>query len=179
MRLANSAFYGGPKVVSNIDKAIGILGVNALKNIALSFVLSDAFKGQRGERFDFDHFSRRAMTAAVAGELISAEIGFKSDETFITSLLQDIGVAAMFLCNRQDYLAVLDERLVSQQPLIAIEKQTFGFDHQEVGAELLKMWAYPIRYLPIRCHHETAGVPRQFEKLCSVIHVSDRLAAIY
>ena len=180
MRLANSAFYGGPKVVSNIDKAIGVLGVNALKNIALSFVLSDAFKGQRGERFDFDHFSRRSMTAAVASQLISAEIGFKSDEIFITSLLQDIGVAAMFLCSRQDYLAVLDERLVSQQPLIAIEKQTFGFDHQEVGAELLKMWGVPESvYLPIRYHHQTAGVPRQFEKLCSVIQVSDRLAAIY
>ena len=52
-------------------------------------------------------------------------------------------MAAMFLCSNQDYLAVLDERLVSQQPLSAIEKQTFGFDHQEVGAELLKMWAYP------------------------------------
>jgi hypothetical protein len=32
----------------------------SLKNIALSFILSEAFKGQRGERFDFDHFSTRA-----------------------------------------------------------------------------------------------------------------------
>jgi diguanylate cyclase (GGDEF)-like protein len=180
LRLANSSFYGVPKAVSNIDKAIAVLGVNALKNIALSFTLSEAFKGQRGERFDFDHFSRRAITAAVASHLLAAEIGFKSDDTFITSLLQDIGVAAMFLSNKQEYLTVLDERLVSRQPLTVIEKQSFGFDHQEVGSELLKMWGLPESvYLPIRYHHETVNVPQHVQKRCSVIRLSDRLAAIY
>src|ERR1051326_2262994 len=160
LRLANSSFYGVPKMVGNVDKAIAVLGVNALKNIALSFILSEAFKGQRGERFNFDRFSRRAITAAVASHLLSAEIGFKSDETFITSLLQDIGVAAMFLSNKQEYLAVLDERLVSRQPLTVIEKQTFGFGHQEVSSELLKMWGRPESvYLPIRYHHDTVNVP--------------------
>jgi len=77
-------------------------------------------------------------------------------------------------------LTVLDERLVSRQPLTAIEKQTFGFDHQEVGSELLKVWGLPESvYLPIRYHHETARVPQDIQKLCDVIRVSDRLAAIY
>src|SRR5215470_17265881 len=71
LRLANSSFYGVAGTVGNIDKAIAVLGVNALKNIALSFILSEAFRGQRGERFDFDHFSRRAITAAVASQLLS------------------------------------------------------------------------------------------------------------
>jgi diguanylate cyclase (GGDEF)-like protein len=180
LRLANSGFYAAPKTVNSIDKAIALLGVNSLKNIALSFVLSEAFRGKRGASFDFDRFARRAITAAVASQLIAAEINFHSDETFITSLLQDIGVAAMFLADKGEYLNVLDERLVSHQPLTIIETQTFGYNHQEVGAELLKMWGLPESvYLPIRYHHETRNVPPKIEKLCSVIRASDRLSAVY
>jgi diguanylate cyclase (GGDEF)-like protein len=180
LRLANSGFYGVPKSVNTIEKAISVLGANSLKNVALSFILSEAFRGQRGEGFDFDYFTRRAITAAVASQLISAEIDFHSDETFITCLLQDIGVAAMFLSSRKEYVNALDERLVDRRPLNVVESQTFGYDHQEVGAELLKMWNLPESiYLPIRYHHETRNVPPKIEKLCSVIRASDRLAAVY
>lgn len=180
LRLANSGFYGVSKSVSTIDKAISVLGANSLKNLALSFILSEAFRGQRGAGFDFDSFARRAITASVASQLIAAEIDFHSDETFITSLLQDIGVAAMFLSNKEEYIKVLDERLVDRRPLNVVEAQTFGYDHQEVGAELLKMWNLPESiYLPIRYHHETRNVPPKIERLCSVIRASDRLAAVY
>jgi diguanylate cyclase (GGDEF)-like protein len=180
LRLANSGFYGAPRSANTIDKAITVLGANSLKNIALSFILSEAFRGQRGARFDFDHFARRAITAAVAGQLVSAEIGFHSDETFITCLLQDIGVAAMFLSNKEEYVNVLEERLVNRRPLIAVEEEEFGYNHAEVGSELLKLWNLPESiYLPIRYHHESENVPKNIGTLCSVIRVSDRLASAY
>src|SRR4051794_18088659 len=56
LRLANSSFYATRKSVSSIEKAIAVLGVNSLTNIALSFILSEVFRGQRGTRFDFDRF---------------------------------------------------------------------------------------------------------------------------
>src|SRR5215470_15699406 len=59
LRVANSGFYGVPQTVASIEKAIALLGLNTLKNVALSFVLCEAFKGQTGGRFDFDRFSRR------------------------------------------------------------------------------------------------------------------------
>ena len=178
--LANSGFYGPTQPVTRIDKAIAMLGMNCVRNIALSFVLSESFRGQRGTRFDFDHFGRRSITAAVASLLLSREINFQCDETFITSLLQDIGVAAMFLSSKDQYVGVLDERLVSHRPLSVLEAETFGYDHQEVGAELLKMWGLPESiYLPIRYHHAGENAPAGIAKLCSVIRAADRLAAIY
>jgi diguanylate cyclase (GGDEF)-like protein len=180
LRLANSSFYGVPKSVSTIEKAISVLGANSLKNVALSFIFSEAFRGRRGARFDFDFFLRRAITAGVASQLLAAEIDFCCDETFITCLLQDIGVAAMFLSGGKEYVYVLDERLVDRRPLNLVEAQLFGYDHQEVGAELLKTWNLPESiYLPIRYHHETRNVPPHLERLCSVIRASDRLAAVY
>jgi diguanylate cyclase (GGDEF)-like protein len=180
MRLANSGLYAMPKGVSSIEKAIAVLGANAVKNIALSFVLSRVFQGPRGERFDFDVLWRRSTTAAVAGELLSAEIGFKSEDTFIATLLQDVGIAVMFLCRSDDYLSVLDEKVVTGLPITTVERRVFGFDHQEVGAELLKMWDLPENvYQAIRHHHDPSHAPRELKTLCDVVRTSDRLSAVY
>ena len=180
MRLANSGLYSLPRKVASIDKAISVLGINALKNIALSFVLSRMFQGPRGERFDFDWLWRRSITAAVAAELISGTIGFKSDETFIAALLQDIGIAVMFVCRSDDYLSVLDEKTVSGLPVTEVERKVFGFDHQEVGAELLNSWNLPESiYLTVRYHHDPKRAPKSLEKMCQVIRAADRLAAVY
>jgi len=120
------------------------------------------------------------MTAAVAAQLISKAIGFKSDETFIASLLQDIGIATLAVLRKEDYLAVLDEKSVSKLPVIAVEQQIFGFDHQDVGSELLKLWGLPESvYLPIRYHHEIEKAPPELRQLCSILWASDRLSAIY
>jgi diguanylate cyclase (GGDEF)-like protein len=180
LRLANSQLYAPSRTVGSIDMAVAVLGVNTLKNIALSFTLPQMFQGYRGDRFDFNRLWRRSITAAVAGQLISQEVGFKSDETFIASLLQDIGVGVMFILAKDQYLAVLDEKATSKLPVTVVEKQIFGFDHQEVGAQLLKMWGLPeCVYMPIRHHHETESAAPEFRPLCRVLHASDRLSAVY
>ncbi len=180
LKLANSSFYGLHRQVANIDVAIGVLGANALKNIALSFVLSQTLQGPKGERFDFDRLWRRSITAAVAARLISDAAGFKCEDTFITSLLQDIGVAALFMLKNDDYLSVLDEKAVTGLPVSRIENQIFGVDHTEIGARLLENWGLPESvYVPIRFHHRPEMAPPQYRQLCQLLHASDRLSAIY
>src|SRR5215471_2490621 len=110
LRLANSGFYGLPKKVSNIDTAVAVLGINALKNIALSFIISEAFSQHEDQRVDFDKFWRRSITTAVAAQIISEAVGCKSDDAFIVNLLQDIGVITSFVCCRDDYFHVFDEK---------------------------------------------------------------------
>src|SRR6188474_300065 len=83
LRVANSGFYSLSRNVTNIETAVAVMGVNAVKNIALSFILAQTFQGPNGERFDFERLWRRSLTAAVAAQLISKSIGFQSDEIFI------------------------------------------------------------------------------------------------
>src|SRR5215813_9921355 len=64
LRVANSSYYSLSRNVTSIDTAVAVMGVNAVKNIALSFILARAFEGPRGERFDFDRLWRRSITAA-------------------------------------------------------------------------------------------------------------------
>jgi diguanylate cyclase (GGDEF)-like protein len=180
LRVANSAMYAPAKKIGNIETAVAVLGENVLKNLALSFIVAQTFERQKGERFDIARLWRRSITAAVAGQLLSSAIGFKSDDIFITTLLQDIGIGAMFMCRRNEYLAVLDEKAVSGRQVTTIERQIFDFDHQEVGSTLLRMWGLPESvYEPIRYHHDVESAPLEMRQLCEVIRASDRLAAVY
>src|SRR5262245_46563307 len=54
LRVANSSFYSLSRNVATMETAVAIMGVNAVKNIALSFILPQTFSGPQGERFDFD-----------------------------------------------------------------------------------------------------------------------------
>jgi diguanylate cyclase (GGDEF)-like protein len=180
LRVANSSFYSLSRNVTTIETAVAIMGVNAVKNIALSFILAQTFSGPKGERFDCDRLWRRSLTAAVAAQLISQTVGFRSEEIFITSLLQDIGIATLAVLRKSDYLEVLDEKAVTGLPVSVVEKRIFGFDHQEVGAELLRIWGLPETvYLPIRYHHNVENAPQSLRNLCTVLWASDRLSAIY
>ena len=87
LKIANSSFYTLPQKVVTIEKAIAILGVNTLKNIALSFVISKELRGAGNDAFDFNLFWKRAVTAAIAADLIAKLINHKCDDVFVSCLL--------------------------------------------------------------------------------------------
>jgi len=180
LNIANSSFYRLPQKVSTIEKAIAILGINTLKNIALSFIISKELRGNGNGAFDFNLFWKRAVTAAIAADLTSILINDKRDDGFVSGLLQDIGVIIMYLSRSEDYLTVIDEKKTSDLSIETIEKLIFGFDHQELGSEVLKTWGFPESiYGPIRYHHKQKKLPAEYETRVHTIFISDRISAVY
>ena len=110
LMLSNSSFYNIPQKIDSISRALAVLGTNTLKNIALSFVIAREFKSQSEDGFDFHFFWKRSLTAAVSADMLSSIISVKNEDIFVTALLQDIGIAIMYLCKGDDYLKVLDEK---------------------------------------------------------------------
>jgi len=180
LRVANSAFYSLPQKIDSIEKAVAVIGENALKNIALSFVITDNMRGLKEEGFDFDLFWKRAVIAAIAAELISTLVKIPKSDAFITALLQDIGIVIMYLCRSDDYMKVLDEKNASEESIAVVEKNNFGFDHQEVGSEILKMWGLPENiYAPILYHHNNEKPPAEHKALVDTLVISDKISSVY
>ena len=180
LMVANSSFYNLPRKIDGISKALAILGTNTLKNIALSFVIAKELRGTSGGRFDFDFFWRRALTAAVGADILSSVISAKNEDTFVTALLQDIGIVIMYLCRTEDYLKVLDEKRASSLCIEEAERKIFGFDHQELGAEVLKHWGIPDTiYNPVRYHHRNNDIPHRFQMASHLLLLSDKISSVY
>ena len=113
LKIANSSFYALPDGVDSIDRAVNILGQEALKNIALSFVIVKGLKRNNVDNFDHELFWKRSITAAVSAEMLTSKLKVNSGDTFVMPLLMDIGVLVMYLSDPQDYFKVLDEKRVS------------------------------------------------------------------
>jgi len=180
LKVVNSPSYALSQKVNSLEKALAILGLNAMKNIALSFVVAKEFKSHSEGVFDFDFFWKRSVTAAVAADLTAKQINNKSDDAFVTGLLQDIGIAIMYFCKKDDYLEVLNERKTGELSIEDTEKKVLGFDHQELGSEILKAWGLSESiYMPIRYHHNNAALPSECELSVNTIYLSDKISSVY
>jgi len=181
LRIANSAFYSLPYKVSNVNRALSILGTNVIKNIALSFVIAGTLRDGAESSFDFNYFWRRSVTAAVAAELVASLIHEKDEDIFVTGLLQDIGILIMYLSKGQEYTAALEQCITgSGTDMINLERQMYQFDHQQLGCAFLESWGIPQSIvIPICCHHEPDLAPKEVQRTCSILYVSNLLSAIY
>jgi len=180
LKISNSSFYSLPQKVDSIQKALTILGTETLKNIALSFVIVKWMQSDSGKGFNYEIFWKRAVTSAVAADLISSAIRQQSDDIFITALLQDIGIVILYLCMSDEYLRVFDEKRVSAVSVVVAEKKIFGYDHQELGTRILEKWGLPETiFLPIQYHHKSKNIPENFEAKARILWLADRMSSVY
>ncbi|HPX60599.1 MAG TPA: GGDEF domain-containing protein [Deltaproteobacteria bacterium] len=178
LRMANSSYYPvGP--VKNIEKALSVLGTQSVQNIALSFVIVTEFKPESTDVFNPDLFWRRAITSAVAADMVARLVGYKGDDIFIIALLQDIGIMVLLTCRHKEYLRVFSQRGQDGRTLCELEEEAFGFDHQELGYEMLKRWDLPEDiYGPI-CYHHNETMPDLYKQQRDIIHVANALSSFY
>ena len=180
LKIVNSSLFARQKKIDSLEKAVGLLGFTNLKNIALSYVIAKEFRGQGEAEFDFNAFWKRSVTASIAADLTKNVINYQNPDVFVTSLLQNIGILIMYICKPEKYLQVLDERLTTSLPSQVIEKHIFGFDHQEIGSEVLKKWGFPENiYLPIKYHHDTKNACAEYEIQIEILQVSDAISRWY
>jgi diguanylate cyclase (GGDEF)-like protein len=179
LKVANSPVYTRSMKVATVKNAITVLGVNALKNIALSFVIIDGISANSKMTYDFESFWRRSITAAVSTEILSKRMRVSHDDLFISALLQDIGTVILSLhLARQG----LEPSLTDPHPLAspAEEKAVYGFDHQEIGYEILREWGLPesICHL-VRNHHSAEGGPQELLPKLRILALANTLSSLF
>ncbi len=180
LRIANSAFYSLPCEVTNVGRALSILGTNVIKNIALSFVIAGNLRGEPELYFNFDYFWKRSVTAAVAAELVMALLREKDEDIFVIALLMDIGVLTMYLTKGQEYVDTLRESRDAGRQLIFTEQKKYRFDHQQLGTVLLESWGIPSTITePLRYHHEPLKAPEKYRRAAMTLHVANLLSVVY
>ena len=180
LSVANSSLYAQTSKVTRIEQAIALLGLNLVKNIALSFAVVRGLETNSEFGFDFCRFLKRAVTGAVAAEMIGNQIGHPNEDLFACALLQDVGMLVFALVVPEDYARVLEEEASSPEHLCVVEARRFGCDHQELGAEILLLWGLPESLAePIRHHHRLAPGPESRQITIDLLYLADRVASLY
>jgi len=144
LKLINSAYYGLGQQVTSLVRAIIMLGINTVKNLALSSaVLRNLTSRKDFQALEMDGFWRHSLCVGVAAKMIAKKRGVDpklTEEYFAAGLLHDIGKIpfnAVFPTEYVNTLAIADRERIS---LHMAEQRIFGADHTEVGQRIAKAW---------------------------------------
>jgi hypothetical protein len=94
LKVVNSSFYGLPGQVGSINRAIVMLGLNAVKNIAIAASLAKLFRGgdltpQFSAKMLWSHSNAVAICCKVFNDKLKLGLG---DEAYLSGLMHDLGI---------------------------------------------------------------------------------------
>ncbi|MDK9714826.1 MAG: diguanylate cyclase [Sulfuritalea sp.] len=157
IKLANSAWQGsGGRPVVSVKGALQILGLPAIRNLALGFSLLSGYRKGPCPQFDYQGFWSRSLALALAFQAISSRArAAPSDEAFSVGLLVNIGALALATVFPEPYGHILAQAtLANKGKLAELEIARFGCHQWELGAELLTGWGLPKIYVDPVCFHQ-------------------------
>jgi diguanylate cyclase (GGDEF)-like protein len=185
LRLVNSPSYGLRQQVKTISHALALLGVNAVRTLALSFSLASDLRRKSQPGIDLTmYWKRSALSAVAARELAAAtKMGAIKEEAFLAALLQDIGRLALARV-APDLYAPLSQRAGGDHVVLEmLERGELGADHAEVGQWLTTTWNLPAPLCVSIAHSHGSPLPDgtapEIAKLARVVAVSGLLADIW
>jgi HD-like signal output (HDOD) protein len=182
LRVVNSAMYGLNRPVTDLNQAIGLLGIKPLKLLVLGFNLPDALFAEIASR-ELQWYWTNTLTRAVAARLLSEQLWHQpGDEAFTAGLLQDIGILVLIRELGAPYARFLAGTIEEKCPLAPLEQDTLGFDHTQLSAALLARWQLPQRLV------EAIATPKRFGRLSrmkspdgdllQILHLADLLSQL-
>jgi diguanylate cyclase (GGDEF)-like protein len=147
LRAVNSAQYGAGRPVSDLNRAVNLLGKKAVTSLVLCFSLSeDSMRSGPFASLYKSTWLQSIVQASAAEQVAKRHFRGMEGEAFTIALLADIGRLAMLKTAPQEYAAVVDR---SQSECVAIEdceKEAFGINHTELSLSLLTHWNLPKRF---------------------------------
>jgi HD-like signal output (HDOD) protein len=181
MRLINSAYYSLPNQVTSLVRAIIMLGINTVKNLALSTaVLGSLGKQDNFQALNMEGFWRHSICTGVTAKMIAARRKVDSklrEEYFIAGLLHDVGKIP--LNNRLSKLYLEAVSLTDREhlPLSESEARVLGIDHQEAGRLVIENWKLGASIGDVvTFHHRLAEYAGQYWDLLATVAAANYFA---
>lgn len=162
LRTANSAYYAQRQPVTQLHRAMVLLGIDRLKAMALGFHLSQAAAGAENGNSVKSVWTQslfRAWTAFRLAELFDRRL---SGEAFVVGLMLDAGLPMMSeLAGAEAYEAVV-AGASGPTKVYAAEFKGLPFTHVDVAAALCRIWKLPtVLARPICLHHSAVEPVRE------------------
>jgi putative nucleotidyltransferase with HDIG domain len=163
LRIINSAYYGLPNKITSVGQSVVYLGINTIKNLALSFAAVGILPRFNTTGFDIQRYLLHSLTvASISRILCEKHVRAELDPTdcYIAGLLHDFGKVVFAQFMAVDFMKSLAAAMDLGMPLYQAEREIIGADHAYVGALLAKKWklADPLVEC-IRDHHEETAEP--------------------
>lgn len=170
LQLVNSAYFSLAQKITSLNRAVVYLGINTIKNLALSTAVMQAFETKNQELAKLIRPSwYHSLATAVCAKNLARAAGEDSkllEEYFIAGLLHDVG-KIIFIQAFHGTRTPHDGTLTR-----VAERERYGLDHVQVTANTLSRWKFSDELV---AGVATYANPPPQNRLASLLHVADAL----
>src|SRR5687767_7540782 len=145
LKVVNSSFYGLPGQIGSIERAIVLLGLNAVKNIAVAASLGQLFRSARlcDQYSAKDLWTHCVAVAVTSRELAKAMKLSLADEAFLAGMIHDVGLLVSLQLWPEQLKKICDTSRAGEQTFCEVERAIVRVDHQQLGMGLAEQWKFP------------------------------------
>jgi HD-like signal output (HDOD) protein len=181
LKLINSAYYSMGTQVTSLVRAIIMLGVNTVKNLALSSAVLDRVSSKKDFRaLNMEGFWRHSLCVGVTAKLIAKRRGIDAkgiEEYFTAGLLHDIGKIPLNTALAEEYVLTMSLADRERISLVASERRSLGLDHCEAGGVVAENWKLTGAIADaVRWHHDLDAYSGEYGDVLRTIAVADFFA---
>lgn len=178
LRVLNSAYYNLPNKVTSINHSVLFLGLNTVKNLALTIASVGILPKQNAAGFDIYRYLQHSLTTADIAKQLSGKIsGCDPMDCYIAGLLHDFGKVVFAQFMPEQFKEALSTSQQNDIPLYSAELAIIGADHTVIGSMLAEKWQFPQTLIDsIRNHHsKEAGATPMGACLFAANQISKKL----
>ena len=145
LKLVNSALYGLAGTVNSIRHAVALLGINKLRNAALSMSVARMWSQVKTPAgWSTPNFNQHSVGVGILADLLAQRLNVEYAEgAFAAGLFHDLGLLLVAIGMHDEYkqLSLLVQQSQKWDP--EYEIQVLGMTHAELSAEALAQWNLP------------------------------------
>ena len=180
LKLINSAYYSLVNKVTSLTRAIIMLGLNTVKNLALSTaIIRCVGQTKKSKSLPIKDFWAHSIGVGVMAKLLAAEQGVplgEREEYFVAGLLHDLGKIPF----GDEYTEVLAQAGKGYQPLNLVERELMDFDHEDVGEMIASKWKLnAVLTDAIRHHHAVELAAPEHQALVATVALADFYVCLF
>lgn len=154
LKLANSSVFHQRARVSSLDRALILIGLNAMRSLVFGVSVVQAVDVQSKNGVHLRRFWRDSLLRACVARAIAESCDRTlTEEAYVVGLLQDIGIPPLLQVD-PTYAARLAAVRGCRQSLEAEECSAGGITHSEVVQRVCDDWHFPVLLAePLAKHH--------------------------
>jgi HD-like signal output (HDOD) protein len=180
LRVANSPYYGQPKTIATIDRALLVLGVSGVRGIAAAACLDRTLnRGASRSLLDMRAVLRHSLATAMAAECL-ARIRCPSliAEAFMAGLLHNLGILVQLCLDRPGVDAMIRARRADdRRDMRMLEAERSAVGHEFCAAVLFEAWQMPETLIAaVQDHHDPMAASENHQRLACLINLGSQLA---
>jgi len=179
LKVINSAFYGLPQKITSIQRAVVHIGLNTIKNLALSVAAMGVLKPTNKAEFNTQDFLLHSLTTASICRLLAEKLNVKSSECsdfFVAGLLHDFGKIVFAEFDPDNFKLALEKSAEENISLHDAEIEFMGISHAQAGKILAERWELdPILIDAIENHHNSKNNSQLKDCIFTANQISKKL----